>query len=455
MSRIWIAGMLLGVAALVGCKDERSASGKRAGSLSTEQIAAFKAKGDWCAEHGVPESQCTICNPELHEGSHDHEHDHDHDHAHRPSIVRLTPQAVRNHQIRVEPAQKRTLAETITVPARVSLNQNKIVHVGSPLSGQVRQIDVGLGDNVNTGDVLLVIVSPELGEAQSDFLTKQAAVTIAEPAVELARSSYERAKRLYEESQGIALTEVHKRQAEYQAAEGALRSARVALTAARNRLRLLGMSADSINSLAQSGEIDPMLPVRAGIAGEVIERNVTTGQFVSPADGPLLVLADTTTLWVLASMPEAKLGWIAEGSTVEVRVPALGRRTFQGTLALVAPSVSLATRTGTVRIEVAKGDSGLRPGMFAQAVITASEEGSEPVLAIAEQAIQMIDGQPTVFVPVEGEDGSFVKRAIRAGVPVGGQVPVLDGLSVGEPVVVSGSFILKAELGKAGAAHEH
>jgi membrane fusion protein, heavy metal efflux system len=589
MSKIWIAGTFLVLAVLVGCKDERSGSGKKAGSLSAKQIAAFKAQGDWCAEHGVPESQCTICNPDL-LGSHDHDHEHAHEHGdhhhgpteskypfewggvykfeagvvelvlqpgpdepslklvllpvdaptgealeavipsaaelfgsdpsvirsgdridaaprlyqitlerwemrfavevpatgsyalftedfpheyrtrftaagipvepvvvreYRPSIVRLTPQAVRSHRIRVEPARKRTLFETTTVPARVAFNLNKVVQIGSPLSGRVRQIDVGLGDKVDADDVLLVIDSPELGEAQSDFLTRQAAVTIAEPAVELSRSSFERAKALYEDSQGIALTEVQKRQAEYQAAEGALRSARVALTAARNRLQLLGMSADSTNSLAQSGEIDPTFTVRAGIAGEVVERNVTTGQLVSPADGALLVMADTTTLWVLAEVPEAKLGWVTEGCTAEVRVPALGGRTFQGTLARIAPSVSLATRTAAVRIEVASGNSGLRTGMFAQAAISASGDGSEPALAIPEEAVQMINGQAAVFVPVEGENGWFLKKVIRTGVPLGGWVPVVDGLNEGEPVVVSGSFILKADLGKAGAAHEH
>ena len=94
--------------------------------------------------------------------------------------------------------------------------------------------------------------------------------------------------------------------------------------------------------------------------------------------------------------------------------------------------------------------------MFARADLTSgSTEGAAAVLAVPEGAVQTVEGKPSVFVPVEGEPNTFATRAVKVGRPVGGMVPVESGLAEGQQVVVSGTFILKAELGKAGAAHEH
>jgi membrane fusion protein, heavy metal efflux system len=94
--------------------------------------------------------------------------------------------------------------------------------------------------------------------------------------------------------------------------------------------------------------------------------------------------------------------------------------------------------------------------MFAQAAIRpAVIDEASTVLAIPEEAIQTVEGGPAVFVPVEGELNTFAKRSVTVGPPVAGMVQVLSGLRDGETLIVAGSFILKAELGKAGAAHEH
>ena len=112
--------------------------------------------------------------------------------------------------------------------------------------------------------------------------------------------------------------------------------------------------------------------------------------------------------------------------------------------------------TDIADVEVKNGHGELRPGMFARAEISSGGGASgEAVLAVPDEAVQTVEGGPAVFVPVEGEENTFAKRAVTVGKVVGGQVPVLSGLKEGEPVVVSGTFILKAELGKSGAAHEH
>jgi cobalt-zinc-cadmium efflux system membrane fusion protein len=92
--------------------------------------------------------------------------------------------------------------------------------------------------------------------------------------------------------------------------------------------------------------------------------------------------------------------------------------------------------------------------MYAQAEVVMGE-AMAPVLAVPTDSVQTVEGGPAVFVPVPNEPNTFAKRAIRIGDPIGGKVPVLEGLAEGEEYVTVGSFLLKAELGKAGAAHEH
>jgi cobalt-zinc-cadmium efflux system membrane fusion protein len=260
---------------------------------------------------------------------------------------------------------------------------------------------------------------------------------------------------LYDESQGIALSEVQKREAEYRAAEGGLIAARSAVTAAENALHVLGMDQEAIERLAQTTEIDPNYVILAPFGGRVIEREATLGEAVGPDRDALLVLADLSTLWVIADLPEARIGEIGTGSKARVFVPAFRGRDFEGAVTYLGTQLNAATRTIPVRIEVQDAESMLRPGMFAQAEIEAGEATGEPVPAIPEVAVQNVEGDTCVFVPVKGEANTFAKRVVRIGPPIGRMVPVLDGLREGEPYVARGSFILKADLGKAGAAHEH
>jgi cobalt-zinc-cadmium efflux system membrane fusion protein len=294
---------------------------------------------------------------------------------------------------------------------------------------------------VERGDLLAIIESPELGEVQSDFRSKRVAV-------QAARSSYERASKLFKESQGIALTEVQKREVE-------LKSAEASASAAESTLRLFGFTPKTIEALAASGDIDSRYPIHAPLAGKVIERNATLGERVGPDRESLFVVADTNTLWVIADVPEGRLKDVAVGSAARVKVPAISDRVFEGTVILVSPALELATRTAKVRIEVKDARGMLKPGMFAQAEIASAESAGGEMLAIPAEAVQTVEGGPAVFVPVEGEDNTYAKRAVSVGPAVGGLVPVLSGLEEGEQIVSGGSFILKAELGKAGAAHEH
>jgi cobalt-zinc-cadmium efflux system membrane fusion protein len=407
---------------------------------------------------GISVSGCTkpseSAEPKGAGGHAEHEHTAN-DEAHHDE-VKLTGKAIVRYGIKVEPVRRQILTTTILAPARVSFNTEAMAHVGAVLHGRVVQLKVKKGDAVKRGEELLIIESPELGEAQSDFLQKQTAVKLAEPAIEIAQSSYERAKKLYEGSKGITLTDLQKREAEHKAAQGTMLSAQSAAMAAENKLRLLGMSREAIEALSTSKEIQPRYAITAPIDALVTEREVTLGEFVNPEKEALLVLADMRTLWVLADVPEVRIAEIAAGSPARVTVAAAGVAPLEGKVSLIDPSLDPTTRSARVRIEVENNAGIIRPGMFAHAEISVStRQPKEPVLAIPDAAVQMVEGRPAVFVPVKDEDNTFEKRAVTVGKAVGGLVPVESGLEEGDQIVTSGSFILKAELGKGEAEHEH
>ena len=379
------------------------------------------------------------------------------DAAHAPDAgdadeVTLTADAVARYGIKLGRAVRSELRDSIPAPARVSFNTEAMAHIGSPLRGRVVEARARMGDAVKEGQELLAIESPELGEAQADLLQRRTTAQTAGPAAELARSSWERAKGVYERSQGIALAEVQRREAEYRSALAVQHAAESAATAAENRLHLLGMSQEQVDAFLKAGRISARFTIRAPIDATVVQREVTLGELVGPERESLLVLADTRSPWVLAEVTEADLRRVKVGAKAWVTV---GTDRWEGTVTLVSPSVDTATRTDSVRIEIPDTGGALKPGMFAQAEIAVQVAAGAEVLAVPDEAIQTVEGGPAVFVPVEGEPNTFARRAVVIGKAVGGMVPVLEGLEPDEELVVAGSFILKAELGKAGAAHEH
>lgn len=371
--------------------------------------------------------------------------------------VTLSAHAIEEYGVRVEAAQLWRLRPTFIAPARVGFNTELSAHVGSPLPGRVVDLKVRQGSDVQAGDPLLVIESAELGAAQSEYLIRRTAAETTSPAVDLARAVWDRARNLYESTQGIALSDVQRREAEYKTAVAALKSAQAEAQAAENRLHLLGMTQTQVEELTASGEVHPRFTIVAPLAGQVVQREVTLGELVSPDRPALLVITDMTKLWVLADVPEARLREIAPGAQAWVRIGGVQGVQHDGVVTFIAPIVDATTRTGQVRIEVQDGGVPLKPGMFAQVEIVATGAADEepPVVAVPEGAIQLVDGGPSVFVPVPDEENTFARRKVSIGRSVGGLVPVLSGIVEGERLVVAGSFILKAELGKSTAEHQH
>lgn len=360
--------------------------------------------------------------------------------------VTMTKEAMAANDIRVSVLKMQDVPETFTVAGRVAFNAERMAHVGTAAQGRVISIKVTLGQEVKKGDVIAEIDSVALGEAQSDYLQKRTQYEVSQVAGAAAMVAHDRAARLLATG-GIGEGEFQKREAETTVTLGATQMAKAAMSAAENRLHLLGMTQATVQKLIETGEADSHYNVVAPIAGQIIEREITPGEIVGPEREALVVIADMSTLWVLADVPEQelprlKLQMKAAVSTVNLGAPVDGRVVY------IAPELSRETRTVLARVELDGKTTGLLPGMFASVTLT-GEAGANRALLVPEDAVQQYEGGPVVFAEIAGEDNTFMAVPVKVGRASNGMVPILEGVEEGHHIVTSGTFVVKAELGKA------
>ncbi len=391
---------------------------------------------------------------------HDHDHGHDHgehddhdDHAepHADEIV-LSAAAIEHHGIALGQAEQRELRETFSAPARLAFNEDALAHVGTLVSGRVSRLAKGVGEPVAVGDLLFVIDSAELGAAQNDHLAKLAQLAAVTTAFQIAEHYFQSGKELVA-AEAVSRAEVQQREVAMRSAEAKFKSARAALASGRNRLQLFGMIQPDITRLEETGAIRPQAEVRAPIAGMVVERDVTLGETVSPEQSHLFVVAGLGNLWLFVEVPPARAAALKAGHAVTLIDPATGR-SAAAVLDYVSPVATSGARTVRARAVVDNHAGSWRPGMFVTAKLSVHAAAVRSV-AVPIKGVQDIGGQSVVFVPVQGEANTFEAREVALGPEIDGWRSVKRGLVDGEALVVRGAFLLKAELGKAMAGHDH
>jgi cobalt-zinc-cadmium efflux system membrane fusion protein len=314
------------------------------------------------------------------------------------------------------------------VPGNVQFNENKLAHVGSRVPGRVVEVRANLGDKVKQGDSLAIIDSTELGTAQSEYLKAKANFLAQEKA-------YERAKKLLE-GKAISLGEYQKREAEYM-------TVRAEFKAAEDKLHLLGLSEAEVKHIGSEHVINSKVAVRAPFSGTVVERHATLGEVIEPAAN-LFTLADLSTLWVIADLPEKDITLAKTGLPVEIKVSSYPDEVFKGTVAYIADQIDPSTRTVKVRTEVDNSLGKLKPEMFATIFITT--QIMSDVLAIPQEAVQTDGNKKIVFI--DKGNGGFEKREVSLGNQVDSFYQVVSGVKPGERIVTKGSFLLKSEAEK-------
>ena len=212
------------------------------------------------------------------------------------------------------------------------------------------------------------------------------------------------------------------------------------LDAARQRMRLAGMSDSQIRLVETTGRTHPRLTVTAPIGGFVTELSAREGMTVSNG-AQLFRINGLRTVWVNAELPENVAALVRPGTAVQASTPALPGRVFNGKVGALLPEISADTRTIKARIELANPSGYLVPGMFAT-VSLRPVASSEVLLVPSEAVIQT--GKRTLVI-VEQSDGQFKPVEVEAGAENNGQTEVRKGLQAGQKVVASGQFLIDSE----------
>jgi len=358
---------------------------------------------------------------EVKEAAHKDEHYDEKDH--QEDIV-LTPEAVKQARIETTEVSMRLLKVESSFPGKVSVDETRLAHVGPRIAGMAVEVYASLGDFIKKGQPVAVIDSPELGEAQSHYLKAKTNLQVAE-------KSYERAK-IVVEGKVISTGEFQRREGEYL-------SATTEAKAAEDRLHLLGMTDDEVSAIGKGHTISSRVAIYAPVTGTVIERHLTLGEVVEPAE-PLFTIADLSNLWVIADIPENDISMVKKGQKVSVAVPSYPDAEFIGKVTYISDTVEPATRSVKVRAEVENLKGTLKPEMFATVKVGT---GKMDALAIPESAVQR-EGEKTIVFVAEDEI-TFQKRVVTLGPEVDGYHQVISGLEKGERIVTKGAFTLKSE----------
>lgn len=306
--------------------------------------------------------------------------------------------------VRTAPVEKAPFTRTIRTVGRVMYDETRLRNVFTKVSGWVERLYANnTGQLVKEGEPLLSIYSPELvSSAQEYLLARRGRDQLA--ASELAGNSGERL-----------------------------------VASARRRLLLFDLTPQQIATLEESGEAPKTMTLHAPISGHIITRNVTQGDRIEPGT-KLLDIAELSRVWVLADIYEYELPLIHVGQVATMTLSYLPARTFEGRITLIYPVLSETTRTVKVRLEFPNPDFTLKPEMYAQVEIHA-DLGER--LTVPESAVITTGTRDLVFV--DRGEGHFEPRELKLGFRLPDRFEVIDGLTEGEPVLISGNFLVDSE----------
>jgi cobalt-zinc-cadmium efflux system membrane fusion protein len=315
----------------------------------------------------------------------------------------------------IEPIQ-RPLMEPVT--GKIVYDESNTARISSPVSGRVTGAIAGLGDQIHSGDTLVEIDSPELGQAQSAYRDAVADL-------KLAKLNYERTKELFD-------NDIAPRK-EWELMEDKLIHARS--EAERARLKLANLGADNLR-------LDNRFVLHSPISGIVTERNINPGMEVRPdLPTPLFVISDLDQLWAQMVIFEKDIGLIHVGTTVLLEVPAYPGEEFKATVSYISKVVDETTRTVKVRCIVPNLERKLLPAMFARLTVLSNIDDLSIVVPL--DALFVEDESDWVYVNTG--DYHYQLRPVKVGLRLKDRAVILSGLKPGERLVVNGALMLRAE----------
>ena len=354
---------------------------------------------------------------------------------HAPAIVKLSAQQIDAGKFAVEAVAAGALERRLTVPGSIVPSGDHIARIAVRLLGTVAELRKRLGDAVTVGEVVAIIESREVADAKGDYLA-------ARLVIDLQQTLFNRAKTLWD---GKVMSEN-----DFLRARTTFEDARVKLELSRQKLFALSLNAEQIEALPlQPVETLRRQELRAPISGRIAERRVELGSLVGREgqESELFTIVDLGVVWAELAVSPADLRDIREGQTIRI---ADGDVSSPATILFISPLLDKETRTARVVASVDNTARRWRPGAFVTAEIAPDPASTSIVVPMA--ALQTLERKPVVFVRTT--DG-FEARPVTLGRQNSRMAEVTSGLKPGERIATANSFILKADLGKAAAEHQH
>jgi membrane fusion protein, heavy metal efflux system len=315
----------------------------------------------------------------------------------------------------------------------IDFNEELLTQVFTPYQGRIIKAFPSVGDEVKKDQVLFTIDSPDLVQAGSTLIA-------ATGVLELTTRNLARQRQLFNQS-AAAQKDYEQAISDQQTAEGNLR-------AARDAVRIFGKSDAEIDKIASDRKIDPVLVIPSPISGLVTARNASPGLLVQPGNPPApYTIADISTMWMLANIPERDISDLRIGQEVTVSVPAHPGKSFKGKITTIGATVDPGTRRVLIRSEIADPQHELRMGMLANFAITIAA----PKRAIAAPETAVVregDGTMTLWFTAGGR--RFTRRAVKTGLSSGGFVEISEGAQPGEQVATEGALFIANAYANAG-----
>ncbi len=340
--------------------------------------------------------------------------------------TRLTDEEAAHAEIGIETAGPVRIEQRLLLPGEIRLNGDRLAHVVSPLDGVAVSVHVNAGEKVAPGALLAIISSKTLALMRH-------ALTEANAEIALARRTYEREKQLWQD--GIAPEQ------DYRQAENRLHRAEISARSAQEQLSALG---NIPLHQGHSGQFE----LRAPIGGTVIDKHLAIGEGVSP-EIKMFTIADLSTVWAEAKVGARELARVRTGqlARIEAAAPA---RAAEGQISYLSALIGEQDRAVTARVVLDNPDDHWRPGLpLTMEIITGARE--VPV-AVALEALQTLRDWQVVF----GRYGEYFEaRPLELGERDERFVEVIAGLNAGERYAARNSYLIKADIGKAGASHDH
>jgi cobalt-zinc-cadmium efflux system membrane fusion protein len=315
----------------------------------------------------------------------------------------------------IEPVTEQDVERSLVLPAAVEADPARLIKVLPPLAGRVTQLKVQLGEQVEAGQPLVVIDSPDLAAAYADY--DRAKVLLS-----LALRSRDRQRALIKIG-GAADKDVQQSETDYATADAEMQRTEA-------RLKQIGVDAETTGKART-------VTVTAPMAGSVIDLAVAPGAFWNDSTAALMTVADLRTIWVTAGVPEKDTSLVARGQPVDVIFPAYPGEVFKGQVLFVSDVLDADTRRTKVRVAFANPDTRFKPGMFASASFHAP---ARRAAVVPTSALVVKDDANQVLVEVA--PWTFEARTVDIGFQQGDQAVLTSGVKGGDRIVVKGGVLL-------------